>query len=291
MIAAAAARRAALTGLVLCAVSGCAGDPAGPPDDGVVDVLVSSYPLEYVAEAVGGKHVEVTNLTPAGDDTHGLEPAPRDVAAIGEVDVVVHLSGGLQPALDELLDQQPPEHLVDAAAVADRGPDPHFWLDPLRLAELGEQVAEELAAVDPDHAAEYAAAAGRLADSLADLDREYAETLAPCQGATLLATHEAFGYLADRYGLRQVGVAGLDPQVEPPPSRVRAAADAVLSSGARTIFFETAAGSSVAEVLAADLGLATDVLHPIERVTAEQTYPGLMAANLKALRRGLVCSG
>ncbi|MCF6735171.1 metal ABC transporter substrate-binding protein [Blastococcus sp. KM273129] len=290
MTGAGAARRAALGGLVVCALSGCGGCPAGA-SDGSLDVFVSSYPLEYVAEEVGGEHVAVANLVPPGGDSHGLEPAPRDVAALGEADLVVHLSGGLQPAVDEVLEQQPPEHLVDAAGVADRGPDPHFWLDPLRLAELGRQVADELAALDPDHAADYTASADRLADSLARLDQEYAETLAPCRGATLLATHEAFGYLTDRYGLRQVGVAGLDPQVEPPPSRVRAAADAVRRSGARTIFFDTAAGSSVSEVLAADLGLGTDVLHPIERVTAEQTYPGLMAANLAALQRGLVCTG
>jgi zinc transport system substrate-binding protein len=251
---------------------------------------VTSYPLEYVAEQVGGEHVSVANLTPPGGDTHGLEPAPRDVAALGEADLVVHLSGGMQPAVDDALAQREPEHLVDAAGLADQGPDPHFWLDPLRLAELGQQVADELAEVDPDNAADYAESADRLEASLAALDREYADGLAACRGATLLAAHEAFGYLAERYGLRQVGVAGLDPHVEPPPSRLRRVAEEVAASGARTIFFEAAAGSGVAEVLAGDLGLTTDVLHPIERVSEGDTYPELMAANLAALRRGLVCS-
>jgi zinc transport system substrate-binding protein len=97
--------------------------------------------------------------------------------------------------------------------------------------------------------------------------------------------------LTDRYGLRQVGVAGLDPHDEPPPSRLRGAAEAVQETGARTIFFEAAAGSSVAEVLPADLGLATDVLHPIEQVEADETFQDLMSANLDALRRGLTCDG
>jgi zinc transport system substrate-binding protein len=278
----------ALAGCLLHGLTACGNGPAAA-DDGRVDVLVTSYPLEYVAEQVGGAHVEVANLTPPGGDTHGLEPAPRDVAALGEADLVVHLSGGMQPAVDDVLEQQAPEHLVDAAGVADRGPDPHFWLDPLRLAELGQQVAGELAEVDPDHAADYTAAAERLEAALTDLDQEYRDALAPCRGATLLAAHEAFGYLAERYGLRQVGVAGLDPQVEPAPGRLRRVAEEVTASGARTIFFEAAAGSSVAEVLAGDLGLTTDVLHPIERVTADESYPELMAANLAALRRGLVC--
>lgn len=202
---------------------------------------------------------------------------------------MVHLSGGMQPAVDQALAQVEQEHQVDAASVADHGSDPHFWLDPLRVAELGHRVAEGLGAVDPQAAADYTAAADRLEASLSALDREYADALAPCRGATLLASHEAFGYLTDRYGLRQVGVAGLDPHVEPPPSRIRRVAEEVTDSGARTIFFERAAGSSVAEVLAADLGLATDVLHPIERVLPGETYPELMAENLAALRRGLSC--
>lgn len=279
----------ALAGCLVCGLTACSGEPAA--DDGRPEVLVTSYALEYVAEQVGAGHVDVANLTPPGGDTHGLEPAPRDVAALGEADLVVHLSGGMQPAVDDALAQQAPAHLVDAAELADHGADPHFWLDPLRLAELGRQVADELAEVDPAHAARYATAADRLEESLTAIDREYREGLAACRGATLLAAHEAFGYLADRYGLEQVGVAGLDPHVEPAPGRLRRVAEEVQASGARTIFFEAAAGSAVAEVLAVDLGLTTDVLHPIERVTPGETYPDLMASNLDALQRGLVCAG
>ena len=206
------ARRAAPAAVLLAGLTGC-GAGAAAEDDGRPDVVVSSYPLQYVAQQVGGELVAVANLTPAGGDAHRLEPAPREIAALGAADVVVHLSGGMQPAVDDVLEQERPDHLVDAAPVADRGPDPHFWLDPLRLAEVGHSVADQLSEVDPGHAADYAAAAAALEASLRSLDREYEQTLAPCRGATLLASHEAFGYLAERYGLRQVGVAGLDPRV------------------------------------------------------------------------------
>lgn len=277
----------ALTGCLVCGLTACgAQDGAG---DGRVDVVSTSYPLAYVAEQVGGDRVEVTNLTPAGGDSHGLELSPRDVVTIEAADVVVHLSGGLQPSVDEALDQQEPGRLVDAAGLADRPEDPHFWLDPLRLAELAGQVSDGLAAADPDHAGDYAAAAERLTASLQELDDRYREVLAPCEGATLLASHEAFGYLADRYGLRQIGVAGVDPHVEVSPARLRRVADEVRDTGARTVFFEAAAGPGVAGTLAAELGLATGVLHPVERVAEGETYRELMAQNLAALRDGLVC--
>ena len=279
----------ALAGCLVCGLTACGGGQAAV-DDGRVEVVATSYPLEYVAEEVGGDLVAVTDLTPPGGDSHGLELSPHDVTTLTRADVVVHLSGGLQASVDDVVTQQEPAHLVDAGPLADHGSDPHFWLDPLRMAELAEEVADELSEVDPDHAAEYAEGAERLQVALQKLDERYAAALAPCRGATLLASHEAFGYLADRYGLEQVGVAGLDPHVEVSPARLRQVADEVRRSGARTIFFEAAAGLGVAETLAAELDLGTDVLHPIERVTAGETYLDLMASNLDALRRGLVCS-
>ncbi|SFO23860.1 zinc transport system substrate-binding protein [Geodermatophilus obscurus] len=282
-------RAVALAGAAVCGLTACSGAHAGERDG--LTVAVTSYPLEYVTEQVGGEHVTVQNLTPRGGDSHGLEPTPRVVLALAEADVVVHLSGGMQPGVDDALAQQPTEHLVDAADLADRPPDPHFWLDPVRLAELGDRVADGLAGADPAHAEEYAQAADRLGESLQALDAEYAAALAPCRGATLVAAHEAFGYLADRYGLRQVGVTGLDPDVEPSPARLRRAAEAVRDSGARTVFFEAAAGPAVARTLADDLGVTADVLHPIERVEGDESYPELVRDNLTALERGLVCHG
>lgn len=280
-------RALALVGAGLCGLTGCSG--ADADEGGGLRVAVTSYPLEYVAEQIGGEHVALTNLTPRGGDSHGLEPTPQVVAALEEADVVVHLSGGLQPGVDDALAQQPTERLVDAADLADLPPDPHFWLDPLRMAELGERVADGLANTDPAHAEEYARAADRLEASLRELDAEYAAGLERCRDATLVASHEAFGYLADRYGLRQVGVTGLDPGVEPSPARLRRAAEAVRESGARTVFFEAAAGADVARTLAEELGIATGVLHPIEKVQDGETYPELMRANLEALERGLAC--
>ncbi|UOY03466.1 metal ABC transporter substrate-binding protein [Blastococcus sp. PRF04-17] len=282
-------RTVALAGAAVCGLTGCTG--AGGAEGDGLRVAVTSYPLEYVTEQVGGEHVTITNLTPPGGDSHGLEPTPQVVATLHEADVVVHLSGGMQPGVDDALAQQSPGHVVDAAGLADLPTDPHFWLDPVRLAALGGDVANGLADADPDHAVEYAQAADRLEGSLLALDQEYASALAPCRGATLVASHEAFGYLADRYGLRTVGITGLDPAVEPTPTRLRRAAEEVRESGARTVFFEAAAGPDVARTLADELGIASAVLHPVEKVQEGETYPGLMRANLAALERGLVCEG
>ena len=284
-------RRAVLALALVTALPGCsAGGQAQARDAGAdgLEVVTSSYPLEFVAAAVAGDRARVSNLTPPGADSHGLELSPQQVGRLGEADVVVHLSG-LQPAVDEALDQQAPERVVDAAALADLDGDPHFWLDPRRLARLGHDVADELADLDPAGADGYATAAERLETDLSALDAEYRTALAGCRGAVLVTSHEAFGYLAAEHGLEQVGIAGIDPHVEPSPARVREAVDVVEDRGVRTVFFEASTSPAVAETFAADLGVGTAVLHPIERVTPGQDYLGLMRDNLEALRTGLAC--
>ncbi|WP_423463543.1 metal ABC transporter substrate-binding protein [Promicromonospora sp. MS192] len=319
---------AVLTSLVLAGtatLAGCSaqgtGGAAGESDG--VTVLASFYPLQYVAQQIGGDLVTVDNLTPPAAEPHDLELSPAQVREIGTADLVVYLSG-FQAAVDEGIEARAPEHVVDAADTAelvahtgteeghegetaeehaehaedehDHGAaDPHFWLDPSRLATVGQAVADELAAVDPEHAEEYADGALRLGQQLDALDQELADGLAACQGATLVTSHTAFGYLADRYALEQVGISELDPEVEPSPARLRQIGDVVKENGVTTLFSETLVSPKVTETLADDLGVRTAVLDPLEGLSEDATaagedYVSVMRANLKALEEGLVCA-
>ncbi|GEA87101.1 metal ABC transporter substrate-binding protein [Cellulomonas cellasea] len=292
---------AAVVSAALVALAAAACSPARATDDSTLDVVASFYPLQYVVEQVGGEHVAVASLVPPGGEPHDLEISPHKVRELRDADLVVYLSG-LQPAADEAVATRDQEHVVDAAVGAGVGPggdgsgarDPHFWLDPTLLAAVGSHVADALAGADPEHADDYAAAADRLAGELATLDTELADGLAACAGATLVTSHEAFGYLADRYGLVQVGISGLDPEVEPSPARLRDVGEVVATSGVRTLFFERSAGPGLAAALAEELGVGTAVLDPLEtqppgESDAEPDYPAVMRSNLAALRSGLAC--
>ncbi|WP_159794749.1 metal ABC transporter substrate-binding protein [Puerhibacterium puerhi] len=294
---------------------------SGGSDDGTVRVLASFYPLQYVAQQVGGAHVQVDNLTPPAAEPHDLELSPAQVREIGTADVVLYLSG-FQSAVDEGVEARQPQHVVDAADVVtleahasseEASPedaehesgdghdhealgdlDPHFWTDPTLLAQLAAPVAEQLAAADPDHAADYEAGATALQEKLAELDAEYAEGLAACSGATLVTSHTAFGYLAERYGLEQVGISALDPEAEPSPARLREIGAVVAERGVSTLFSETLVGPKVTETLAADLGVDTAVLDPLEGLSQDalasgEDYVSVMQSNLEALEQGLVC--
>ncbi|NLG20287.1 MAG: zinc ABC transporter substrate-binding protein, partial [Actinomycetales bacterium] len=176
----------------------------------------------------------------------------------------------------------------------DHGPlDPHFWLDPERYAAAGDAIAEELAAINPEHAEAYRANAAAFAADLEELDSEFEEALASCEQDTLVTTHEAFGYLADRYDLHQVGITGITPDAEATPGRMAEIVRTVEELGLPAIYAERSVGGDLAEVIGRETGTQVLILDPVEGITSDSAgsdYFEVMRANLEALRQGQVCS-
>ncbi len=299
----------ALAGVLLAgSLAGCGAEPgAGAP--GTMRVEASFYPLAWMAEQVGGDQVSVATLTKPGAEPHDLELTPSDVAAISDADQVVYLRG-FQPAVDAAVREAGEGAAFDVTTAADLdltftpiedgsvrddqagAIDPHFWLDPTRLAAVADAFAERLSQIDPEHAADYAANEAALAGRLARLDEEFTAGLADCASTDLVTSHNAFGYLARRYGLTQVGITGLTPDGEPSPAALAEITRFVERKDVGTIFFETLASPDIARTVASEAGARTDVLDPIEGLNDSSQggdYLEVMAANLANLRRGLSC--
>jgi zinc transport system substrate-binding protein len=173
------------------------------------------------------------------------------------------------------------------------GLDPHVWLDPTNVATIAGAVATRLAEIDPAHAADYSANAAALRKTLERLDEEFASGLASCRRTEFVTTHAAFGYLAKRYRLRQIAISGLSPDAEPSPARIAAVQDAAEEHQITTIFYETLVSPAVAQSIASDLGIRTDVLDPVEGITEQsrgEDYLSVMRANLTALKAANQCS-
>jgi zinc transport system substrate-binding protein len=275
------------SGLLL---AGCGGPLGGRSGDGP-RVVGSFYPLAYVAERVAGKHGDVVDLTSPGVEPHDLELNVKQTAAVADADVVVY-EKGMQPAVDQAVTQNGPDHVVEAAgAVGLEGQDLHFWLDPERMVKLAARVRAELAAVDPKNAADYKANFEALRKDLLGLDRAYREGLADCKIDTVVVSHDAFEYLR-KYGLHFEPIAGLTPDAEPSAAHLKQIGDLVRSEGITTVFSETLASPALAQTLARDLGVKTAVLDPIEglgKATAGQNYLSLMRKNLQELRSADQC--
>ncbi|MFF3945277.1 metal ABC transporter solute-binding protein, Zn/Mn family [Streptomyces sp. NPDC001902] len=311
----------AVAGLVALSACSTAG---GGGADGRLKVTASFYPMQFLAEQIGGGHVDVTGLTKPGTEPHDLELTPRQTGELGESDVIVYLKG-LQPAVDDAIAQSGVANTVDAAALTPledhgtevdghdhstgdnhtghedevgspmpeargAGADPHIWLDPVRYAQVAEGVGKALAKADPDHAATYGKNTAALVKKLDALNTDFRDGLENRTSDTFITTHAAFGYLAERYGLVEEAISGIDPESEPSAARMKTLHTLAEDNGVSTVFFETLASDRTARTLAGDLGLRTAVLDPIEGITnksAGRDYFEVQHSNLQALRSAL----
>lgn len=299
----------ALLALAVLAAA-CSSDEASTRStEPTVKVAAAFYPLQWMAQQVGGDHVDVSSLTPAGAEPHDLELTASKVEAMADADLVVVLTG-FQPAVDAAIETTDAT-VFDAADSADLDltftpieegeehqdeagtTDPHFWLDPTRLADVATTFAGVLAKQDPAHAADYRKNAEALDRELDELDSQLATGLEDCASKDLVTSHNAFGYLARRYGLNQLGITGLTPDEEPSPADLASVTDFVKDHQVRTIYFETLVSPRIAETVAAETGTRTDVLDPIEGISDTSQgadYLEIMEANLANLREGQGCS-
>jgi zinc transport system substrate-binding protein len=336
-------RPAAVSGalaLGLAAVAGCSGTSSGDgKKDGRLDVVASFYPMQFLAERIGGEHVSVTTLTRPGVEPHDLDLKPRQTARLGEAGYILYLKG-VQPAVDKAIEQSGVKNRTDAATLTDTGrhpeekpggaaeapgrpeggkhtegdghdhaegegeahgegdghdhgeagTDPHIWLDPVKYAEVAQGVGAALGKADPENAAAYTKNADTLAAELKALDAEFDRGLKNTATRTFITTHAAFGHLAERYGLDQEGIAGIDPEAEPSPARIKELQSIAAKEKVTTVFFETLASDRTARTLAGDTGLRTAVLDPLEGITdksAGRDYFEVMRSNLAALKQAL----
>lgn len=286
-------------------LSACSSGSAA--EDGPTSVVASFYPLAEAAQRVGGDRASVENLTPPGVEPHDLELAPDDIEAIATADVIVYLGGGFQPAVEDALPEAEHAVTVDAlnavatnaapASEAEQGltVDPHVWLDPARFEEIVRSVAAALSEADPANEATFDANADAYVAEIAALDEDFHTGLSDCERTTIVTSHEAFGYLAESYGLIEVGIAGLSPEAEPSAQRLAELKDLVEREGITTIFAEELVSPKVAETLANEAGVTVEVLDPLESLTDDQVaagedYVSVMRKNLDILRGALGCS-
>lgn len=327
-----ATRLVPLTSIVTASVllAGCGSTDAGASGSGR-QAVASFYPLAWVTERVAGDGWTVDNLTQPGQEPHDLDLTIAQTASLESADLVV-LEEGFQPAVDAAAENTDAPILDAAAVVDlipstegdhdhegeseeehadeevhseeeeghpeeedghdDGDLDPHFWLDPLLVADFADSVADELAEVDPDGAQTYADNAAALRDELVSLDEEYASGLASCERTTTVVSHQAFAYLT-RYGLEFEAIAGLSPDAEPTAADLAHLQEVIEADGVTTVFSERLVSPKMAETLADDLGVATAVLDPLEGLsdeTADEDYLSIMRSNLSALQQANGCS-
>lgn len=286
-----------LAGVILTAGILIATQRTNSPD-GRLQAATTFYPLYEFTKAIGGDKITVTNLTPAGTEPHDFEPSPQALAELQRAKVFVYNGGSFEPWVEKFL----PDYKNTAVNAtqnmqlleAEGSQDPHFWLDPQLAATAIQNIRDALIKAAPEYTGYFTKNAADYTAKLNDLAHKFEHDLAACASRTFITAHDAFTYIAKRYNLELIPIAGINPEAEPSPAKLAEITQIVRQKNVGTIFFEQLASPQLADTIAKETGTKTAVLDPIEGLTHEdqqqgKTYLSIQADNLAALRAALGC--
>ncbi len=304
---------AVVSGIVILLISFAVNEKT--PDERLT-LSASFYPLAHFAGKAGGENVEVFMITPPGVESHDFEPTPRDVRKIRKSAVFIYNGAGLDPWAERIaptLEQsgvrtiEMTSHFTLLSAETDAplenegheehdggGHDPHIWLDPLMAAGQVNLIGEALGAADPANAATYRSHSSRYGAELMALHEEFSSGLQNCGTRDMIVAHDAFRYLAARYGLNIIPVVGVFSGEEPSPRRIAEVTRIAKEKSIRYIFFEPLASRKIAQTIARETGAGVLELNPLEGLTKEEEaagkdYISVMRSNLANMRKALQC--
>lgn len=271
------------------------------------------YPIYEFTKTIAGDQFEVINLIPFGAEPHAYEPNPRQIALLSNAALIFYAGAGMEEWMHKII-----QTLVDPSVCVDMSRhidliefdsgrhdhdanhnhglyDPHYWLDPLRAIVMADVIASRLAAIDTKNANLYLKRAETLKSRLLKLHDQFESGLKNCQKHEIVVTHDAFNYLAGRYGFKTITILGLSPEEEPSPKKVAHICDVVKEHGIDTIFYETLVNPKISEVIAEETGAKTAVLNPLGNLSPTdlkkgKDYFSVMQENLARLQEAMKCT-
>lgn len=271
-------------------------------------IVTSFYPIYAMVKEISGDLNDV-RMIQSSSGIHSFEPSANDIAAIYDADVFVYHSHTLESwagSLDLSL-QNSKVKVIEASEgmTFERVPgledmqagdgidektlyDPHTWLDPEKVAEETQIIADKLSELDNANKDTYQKNAQSYSNKAHDLTNKYKPIFEKASQKTFVTQHTAFSYLAKRFGLNQLGIAGISPDQEPSPRQLTEIQEFVKTYKVKTIFTESNASSKVADTLSKSTGVSLKTLNPLEADPQnDKSYLENLEENLAVLAQEL----
>lgn len=262
-----------------------------------LNIVASFYPIFEFVKQVGGDRVEVTSLIPVGIEPHDFEPTIQQIQNAESADIVFFNGLGFESSLLNRINN---DNSVDTSLGANitktgNAIDPHIWLDPILVKNQVKNIENALIKLDPENKEYYQNNAINFTSALDSLDALIRSILQTCDKKDFIAFHDAFGYFANRYGLKQHSIQGASPEGEVLPQRIQEIVELARDLGIDVVYSEELVDPRFAEIIAQEIPNGRVLtLSPIEGIDSEEQAAGIdyldkMRENIANLKIGLQC--
>lgn len=273
-----------------------------------ITIYTSIYPLQYATEEIVGTMAQVKTVYPPGVDAHHYEPAAKDITAIATADTFIMIGGTTESfasAIQSALARQP-VHMItlseheelfhrpgdESVKKHSHDHDPHIWLDPLRMIEIGTIIKEELMEQFPKHKTLFAKNYAQFKHKMMQLDNTFTEQLDSEKPVHIIVTHAAYDYWEDRYNIVQIPIRGRSNSDEPSQKDLIDVVHMAETYEIEHVFFEQNSNDYVSTIIVDHIGGEKLQLHNLEVRTEQDIangdhYISLMEQNLHALLKAV----
>lgn len=283
-------------------------------------VVTSFLPIQSHAAAIAGESAIVEQLLDKDSGPHDFQLTPAAVRKLADADLFIINGAGMEDWLQELTQKAGNKNLVvvdtskgvrlldnpdeiEAGNSSDHdhdhgddhahnhdhahegGKNPHIWLDPVIALKQAKSIANALQKADPANASTYNKNAEAYMAELKKLDQDFRSTLGSLPNKKLVTFHEAFPYLAKRYGLTYVGAISEFPEKDPSPKQLAALVDKIKELQVGVLFSEKDYAPDLLDKIALESGAKVSSLDTLEvGEGSSSSYIQRMRANLASLK-------
>ncbi len=304
--------------LLLTLLVSCSNDTTNETQSDSLLIYTSLYPIQYAAERIGGELAQVETVYPPGVDAHSYEPTSKEITELSQGDLFIYLGANMEGFADTVADalasqdvlmleigknkdlfyslteaeedeaHEQHEHHEDEDDHDHGQIDPHIWLDPLLMVEMGQMIKDEMIKLSPEDEAEFNSNFASYKADLEKLNEDYADTLTKKDNPVILVTHAAYGYIERNYGIKQLSISGLTTHDEPSQKELANITRQAEKENIKYLIYDQFSDNKTAEIVQKHLNAEKLVLHNLEVLTEEDIkndsdYLSLMESNLIVL--------
>lgn len=286
--------------LSILILSACQSEQTNKEETEGLHIYTSIYPIQYIVEEIADEEANVESIYPPGVDAHTYEPSSKEITKLAKGDAFIYLGKEMESFAETTADTLKSQDItlleigqndsLFETETADNDLDPHIWLDPLRMIEMGEMIKEELIELEPDQEAAFEENYQAFQEEMEALDDSFTETLENKEQKDILVSHAAYGYWEERYDIKQIAISGLSSSDEPSQKELTEIADIAKEKNIHYVIFEASTSNKTAEIIQDSIGADKLSIHNLEVLTEEdiekdRDYPSIMKDNLDVLEQ------